>query len=84
MFPRARACSLRTPAPTHCTHAHSSPPTHTSRYVLHTMHRNLTEMEVALNCELRNAVKKGDEEAVERLVQQGMPTYHYPSIVAVC
>jgi len=64
--------------------AHSPPPTHTSRYVLHTMHRNLTEMEVALNCELRTAVKKGDEEEVERLVQQGMPTYHYPTIVAVC
>lgn len=77
MFPRARACSLTAGTPT-------PPPLHTSRYVLHTMHRNLTEMEVALNCELRTAVKKGDEEEVERLVQQGMPTYHYPTIVAVC
>lgn len=54
-------------------------------YVLHTMHANLSEHQVSLNCQLRNAVKDGNDDEVEELVEQGaminqpMPDYIYPT-----
>jgi hypothetical protein len=37
-------------------------------YILHTMHANLSEHEVSLNCQLRTAVKKAADDEVEALV----------------
>ena len=55
-------------------------------YVLHTAHdETLTEEQVSLNCQLRDAVKRGQEDRVEELVEEGaminqpMPDYLYPT-----
>jgi len=53
-------------------------------YTLHTMHANLTQAQVLINCQLRTAVKMGLEDEVQVLVEQGamlnqpMPDYIFP------